>query len=761
MSQGGLNSFGDHDYTGFLGGCNYLTKQGKKLCYGASNAIPRAFTFLRENNSFFDFACTSTLRALNGIGAFIFRTQIFDEIALQTIRERNWDREVKDLRQELSGRPRVLEFCSVTAQSIYTLILKLGAFGLRKAPEQVEYWAFWRLDWYVRYMYRQFSKQGGKERALNTKIATHLQASYQGLATRMTHSIALPTLQSLANVELLLLKVSQVLLTLSPNHEKSLRLKAALFRRIAKSLDQQRELDKVRKNRRTEGEKAIAVFDWLKKEGDLPAGLPDPDDSLFPENLPEKEQKALYGFVSKEISKILSRFAPDFFKTGLTGWAYYLEGDQLVHLITLQVISLVFDQIGDPDRFAQAILFSQGEVLDLELDGFGMNKEALILKTGQAVLEAAREGKSNAVVHEIFKKSELRQSPGGEEGNRQKEATRQRLQDYFGSIFLQMIKEEIPIQSDEPIMGAASLGRNLLMKGMGFVIGYLRQLNFFASQKIQEMVANYFARRIVSLIYHPSWKIILLQLIEAASMKIQEESDEIPRFLAEDFDKIGSFFGDLFFGSIEASKIPSFTTLQSVAGVLGWLKVNLTEETLGQVLSNTFLYYKRDELFGMFESLMYARAKNTATLAEKGMELTTPTLKEVMLYCRLIDALRKKSHSIPSDDKFWESYLRICLPILAEQKIIHSVVEEGMKARFPNPSQAAPELWEAMQVSVAEDFASNPKSILELYAAREGVIDDLLALKDDELIVRLKDVGAAPSKESSASQGSKIKEKAQ
>lgn len=734
MSYDGINSFGESRNIGCW----------EQICSGfsrAGNAISYGFTCIRGRNTFVDFAFTSTLRAIDSIAHRIFGGYVFDEVALQMVREREWKQEVADLRESLKSKPYVPKFCSATAACVNAVVLKLGGFGLRKAPEKVEYWVFWRLAWYLRYAYRQFCKQGAKDKALNSRIARYSEAQYNGLSTRITHAFAPSALHSLINVEHLLLKVCQHAMSLKSDVNKSLCFKAAVFRRIAKSLGQQKDLAQVRKSRESLGEGAqkIAILDWLKKNADLPAGMPDPE-GLDSNNLAQKEQEALYKFISTEVEKIIKLHAPDFFKSGITGWAYKLEGDQLTDLITTQIISLIFDQIGDPDKFAQAILYSQDEVLDLEVDGFGMEKEEQLLNTGHQILEAVTSGKSTAEVQAIFKKSNLKQCPGGEEGNRQREATRARLEEYFASILLKMFQEESTqdaTSNDKPIIGAASLGGNLLMQGMSFVIGYLKKFGVFATSQVHPLIANYFAKRVVSLIYHPSWKIILLQVLQEVSHTLQKKEDESqPQFRIEDFDKITHFFGEHFFGEFQASSVPSVSIVQSVGNLLG----QLSEQSLGKILSDFFLYQERNNLFGQFETLMYKRQEPPVDLMVKGMELSIPTLKEVTLYCRVVDALRKKSKSIESDDKFWEFFLRIILPKLAKEKVIEYHVNTEILTRFESIEVAPKELLPSLLQSNRAEFEAKPATQAEMNTARVEVIDDLLNMNDDELLARIQEI---------------------
>lgn len=660
-----------------------------------SQAFSAGVQFSREKNFVFDFTYTSSCRLINEASFRIFNYQLFDHSNLKTFREQKWEREVVDLRKEI-GKETVTTFCHDTAACVDASVLKAAGESLRGAPKQGESWFFYWLGLPMRYAYRQFTKRGGREGVLNTQEAKNLGSRYNGFSTRLAHSLGGPTLRSLLNSERLLLEASKK--AMSASGGRPLPVKEIVFKRLAKSLSNEKELEKIWSGVGTEGERKIAVLDWLKKKGDLPAGLPDLD-GLLPENLLEKENEALYTHICKLVEKFLDKHAPESIRKGVTGTVYELEGkDAFVHLAAQLIIEVLIKQVADPHRFAQTILYSQGEVMDLELDGFGMNKGDDVFDAGHEILNL--EEKSIAQVLEEFK---LKQSPGGQEANEQKEATRERLKEYFAAIFMQMFEsennEKTTFEPHNPICGAGSIGWHFLMNTMNFGIKHLKHFSIFAAERAQKKISKYFASRMVDLIYHPSWKIILLQMLGDLSENVFDRPIEDQKIEKEDFDEIASFLGKHFFGSLEANQLPEVYYVQTLAWIIEKAGFSPTSKSMGELLSDAFLYMKSDELFGKFQSHINTPSTSKPFL-EEGLEALIPTMRELLLHCRLTDANRKKGNAFEGDDKLWDVYLRSVLTQLA---VKGSSLEE--KARL-----------------------------------RGEIVDELLTLDDDALIERLKKV---------------------
>lgn len=643
---------------------------GFSLC---SQAFSAGVQYSREKNFVFDFTYTSSCRLINEASFRIFNYQLFDRSNLKTYREQKWEREVEELRGKIQNET-VATFCRDTADCVDACVIKAAGETLRGAPKQGESWFFYWLGLPMRYAYRQLSKRGVRDEILNTQQVKNLGSRYNGFSTRIAHSLGGPTLRSLLHSERLLLGACKKIMNASS--DRPFPVKEIVCKRLAKSLSNEKELERIWNGKKTEGEKKIAVLDWLKRRDDLPAGLPDPS-GLLPENLLEKENEALYAHICKLIEKFLDKHAPESIRKGVTGAVYELEGkDAFVHLAAQLIIDVLIKQVADPHLFAQTILYSQGEVMDLELDGFGMGKGDDVFDAGHEILNSEEKP-----IHQILDEYKLKKSPGGQEANRQKEATRERLKEYFAASFMQMFEseknEKTTFEPHQPIFGAGSIGWHFLMNTMNFGIKHLKSISFFAAEKGQQKISKYFAGRMVDLIYHPSWKIILLQMLEGLSENFFERSSDEPAIEKEDFDHMASFLGKHFFGSLEANQLPNVYYANTLAWVLNKACLSPTHKSLGELMSDAFLYMKSDELFEKFQEHINTPSTSKPFL-EEGLEALIPTMRELLLHCRLTDANRKRGNSFDGDDKFWGVYLR---SVLAQLTGKASSLEEKARLR--------------------------------------------------------------------------------
>ena len=100
----------------------------------------------------------------------------------------------------------------------------------------------------------------------------------------------------------------------------------------------------------------------------------------------------------------------------------------------------------------------------------------------------------------------------------------------------------------------------------------------------------------------------------------------------------------------------------------------------------------------MFRELTKLLQPSTNPILEQGLEALLPTIKELLLYSRVVDGFRKESIHFDGDNKFWELYLR---------ETLNQLVAKEAQERFPN--------------------AHRP-SLIELTAIRNEFVDHLLSL---------------------------------
>ena len=219
--------------------------------------------------------------------------------------------------------------------------------------------------------------------------------------------------------------------------------------------------------------------------------------------------------------------------------AYFLEGrDFTIKFLTTLIAELGIKQLTDPHLFALAILFAVNEdIMNFELDGFGRGAKETILDVGKKMMtETAKENFSWSSVIEIFEKSGLRQAPGSLEGIMQKKETKEKLKSYIASIIHDALKEEDFRHPDGtfkevrkrasalPVVGVAAIGLHGLINGMFYSFSYpfrdskqgeMPFIQWMARHFVGKNLCNHLADRIVDLIYHPSWRITLMQIIDS------------------------------------------------------------------------------------------------------------------------------------------------------------------------------------------------------------------------------------------------------
>ena len=482
-------------------------------------------------------------------------------------------------------------------------------------------------------------------------------------------------------------------------------LKGILLKTLAKSLSEQKEIETYldTKEFKTDEERMIGRLHWHKKHNSLPKGLSDPEDGLLPENLQEKLDEALEKRINGLLKKRLEPITPQSLKKGLLGCVYELEGkDVLMQLLTYLVTEFGVKQLSDPHLFAQAILYANGvEVMDYELDGFGRNKEIDVVEVGEKILESLQKGESSESIISLFNKSKLIQAPGGVEAIQQKQEVKKHLKEYINSLLIEMIGEEAPrSESDEnsflnyakkvsgsskvsyatvakqtlqhtifPCVGAASVSLYLLIDGMLFFTNHLNTLHSIINYK--KTLPNHLADRIVELVYHPSWRIILLQMIDTISEQDSNSNRSI--ISKKDFDTISDFF----------------------------IQHLLHDISFKSQLSSVFQYFKGDEAFKLFRKHINS---SSGSFVENAVKSLIPTCKEITLYCRVVDAFRKRGIAFKGDEKFWEVFIRESLNQLVGK-----------------------------EVRISKDLLPNAEKI----SIREREVDQLLECDENKLFAKL------------------------
>ena len=488
-------------------------------------------------------------------------------------------------------------------------------------------------------------------------------------------------------------------------NQSHLQTAKTIVQSLAHSFSQQKDIEEfMSKFQFSSNEEAfIARLEWHKTHGYLPKGLPDPHAvRLTPQNLQEKLDEAFNQYLAEIIEKFLTAKCPNQLKTGVAGLFYFLEGkDILIKLLTYLIAEFGFKQLVDPHAFALALLIGNGvETMDYELDGFGREKKSLVLRIGQEIMsKATYEKASSSSLITIFENSGLKSSPGSFEAFLQKKAAKEQLKERISSIFHQMIKPENYQHPDiflknmrkkveqVPVVNTAMLGLHLLINGSFFSFNYLfknkAETSSFSSYMFRHLagknLTNYFAERMVELVYHPSWRITLLQIIESifsdqGQNPEGQEKDINHLLLKKNLHKITEFVFEHF---TKNSSVP-------------------LKDNLGPLLE----HFNGDTILKLFLNLL---KPSETPLIDKILKSILPTVEELLFYTRVIDSFRKESVSFDGDAKFWEFFLR---------ETLNQLVAIEIRKKSIN---------------------SDPIPLAEMAAIRQEIVKKLLSLKQQEL----------------------------
>jgi len=465
-----------------------------------------------------------------------------------------------------------------------------------------------------------------------------------------------PVLEEFINTE-------NLILHLLSNLSQQMRSKSAVpwievsFHSLARSVAYQKKIDQFLAPLQEAGnsleEQFIARLAWHKNHHCLPEGLPDPlkkNERLTPQNLKSKLNESLKQYMEKNIEEVLTLIFPQTFKRGLVGALYALEGKKmLVDLITYLAGEFVIKQIADPHSFALAILKSFGkETLSYETDAFGRNKDEVIYNAG---IKISQGGYDQA--KRVYEESLLNQEPGGLEAIMQRNEARKALRECLVDMIYMCIKTNEQFKhpggilkatrekiGQIPVLGIATIGLHLLVSGSLFSLGYLFRksddqnmtlLAYLFKHLTGKKLAEYLADRIIELIYHPLWRMTLMQLMNdlVASLKNPLEAIQSKDLWArEDFALVSQFVLHHF---NQGSAVP--------------FQKNITSMVDGE---------------SAIKQMVAAMASQEGII-DKGLNSMTTVLKEQLLYIRVTDTYRKQGVVLEEggrDAKFWECFVR-------------------------------------------------------------------------------------------------------
>jgi hypothetical protein len=689
--------------------CRMYQAAGTKLeSIILSNACERfALTFTSKVNGPIDLCCCLGLRLINGVWTKVFKMTPVPPEYMRTEVQRRRDKQkaALDNKMEKTVHPKIARALSDFAHAIAPQIVGNNSWVFSTYARDFMLFQSWQC---VRYSIRQINKKTTlSQRIFDSSLGRNIQGNYKSLVGKVAHQIC-----ESDRSNPLFIDFHHFLLDLSfkffsrVEEKKPKNWPAILLNTLGTSLKGQQELDAHLLNFVSDEDKFIARFNWHRENKTLPKGLSDIS-GLTALNLQEKLDNAIYerieNILRELFKKIDSKSSTQNPEQKLPGNArerienrlqelykkmasscsfsriiYELEGrDILISLLTFLIVECVIKQVTVPHRIAVGVPLAGGkETADNELDGFGFGKRPLIFNTAQAMLkESAHPNFSWEKIVGIYTQSGLKTAPEDMEGIRQRKDAKEELKKYIAFLLHNMIKNDESKQEEGllkaarerasrlPVIGVATLGLHFLINGTFFSLGYLLRgqeqgeasfLPWLVKKFAGKNICHKLAELIVELIYHPSWKITVMHMIDAIEEELNKPQPDVPNtetqkpdaatFTNENFKPIMDFLFDHFITK-------------------GGLFFNADVKPIFDFISGDHIY---KNLKAYCEP--QPRKEGSHPL-EAALETLLPTIKELQLYTKITMAFRLDTICFEGDGKFWEVFIREALNKLVANEL--------------------------------------------------------------------------------------------
>lgn len=604
--------------------------------------------------------CTFALRAVDKTVKYIFNKEIFEPENLQSETHKNQQNELAQLSMQMGDSGS--RFAYETARFVNEFIPSFIAKELAVVPTATKGLLLYKSGMLVRYLNHLLERETKYDAKFqDSKLGKSLKNLYVRIRTCTAYTLTGETvLSQFVNIELLILHfLRNVKNEMSKN--KAVPWIEAAFHSIANSVTHQTKIDAYLKRNKylSWEEQFIGRLKWHQDNNCLPVGLP-LQKGLTSQNLYERLDESLNTYLQKLTDELVTFAFPKEF-TGLTsiiGTAYTLEGKQmLMALLTFLTNEYGIKQIANPHLFALAILKSFGvETMNFETDGFGEAKENLIFTTGLQMSKAPYHQ-----VRDLYEQSLLDQAPGGFQTIIQKEAAKKALLDCLTDAIYEAIKTDPEFKHPGgffktlreklgrmPVIGAATTSLHLLINGSFYALNYLFKtkgsndslLSHLFKNLSGRALAKSLAEPIVELIYHPSWRITLLQLMNDLIYALKNPGlvlsakDNWPE---KDFNSLVQF---ILYHYNQGSSLLYQSDIGSRVDGKSYLNAWITQ------------------------------AASQEGLIDKSLDALTPVIKELLIYIRVVDTYRKKGVIFDGDAKFWECFVREWLSRRSAQRRI-------------------------------------------------------------------------------------------
>lgn len=642
-----------------------------------------------------DYIYITCKRTLNKVSQWATHYELFASEELKTHSQREKEQKIEEMRLVMGEDSPYARFSRETAKLVNDLFPKIISQQMSSIPLMAESSFMYRLWLPYRYLNYQFDRRTNyRDRVLQLSLARIAERWYTYATTNFAHALlSKENIDPILNFEYVFAKICE---KLKPHIRgevvrDGIKMSDVILGSFARSIELLQKCDIHSQDFCLQSDAMIARLGWYKKNNALPPGVPDPEDErvrLNSSNLEQELDSALYNYLESLSIDILDKMIPknydnpflDFiyslgvenaFNNSFLYFLYWLEGKEiLMKLLSYLIAELGVKQVSDPHQLAIAILTALGrESADFEIDGFGRGKMNTIFETGEKMIRRHLAEKGNAPADVIgeFLQVNLKHRPENMEGGEQRKEAKEILAIALRDLLYDAIKPEAyrhqgglkdirKMVQQVPFLGGATILLNTLYSTFHFSFAYYFMSKEQKEQSQDSCIAyvlkniwgmdytEKLSNKTVALLYHPAWRLVVLQLIHDVTSHIfkkpQEpnEKKELPKQANE------SSTNDHL--RIIATFIFKHYTDDVIGNIADWLKIPL-DSVVGYVLS--------DEVIDSWRKNLSAPEK---PFLENGMESGIPSINETDLYLRVAGSFHREWIFFKGDSKFWELFVR-------------------------------------------------------------------------------------------------------
>ncbi len=617
-----------------------------------------------------DNAVTLFMQAIDAVSRRVYGP-LFDENSLKTYKQIQREEELARMKASVAKDSACHNFCTVTALFIDETAKQIFAENLNLLPRKFEDWTHFKIclglpyytGYLVEYAYIQMQRrQDVRGDLLESTTGKSLQRLYGRCRLKIADSLLdKAVVEVFVSFEHALWKLclwAKSLESEDKTRKPIPRLVSSILHSLAPLLSSQTStLESFKAQAKIDPlsreEQLICCIVDCKRKNLLPPNLPDPDSvRLDVANLHQELDKALHNYLKNVIDKLLDKHVS---LKGVSKVLYTLEGKHfLKETVTSLLVESVFEQILDPDQFAILLLSgARIETMPIEKQGFGPQGPKFIWTHGKAILDYMQKPKANpAIAIKAYEDLKLRYNPRSRRQIQGRLETKKQLKSLVSGIIRKLFDKRPKDRSGSNGITTESLRKAVgdlpyvgpITKGLrfGFNAAYF-SVQYFLSEAEKEEgfwlwltkelsgdpLFDHIAEKIVELLYHPVYRIAILQALHTIIEKevSEKEDPNAGTNIRHNFKTVATF-----------------------------LFSHIAPPSMQQSVGKWATHFTGDKAFQAFAEKITTPPEEP--VLEKRLPLIQSIVEEYLLYVRLTQTMRKKGVEFEGDAKFWEFYIR-------------------------------------------------------------------------------------------------------